>query len=354
MSVEVKQVVIDPRSQRVISGDDQFFNSGPGVRLLRANMDPKVLRSYTDRGPREMRANALLSYDEWKRIETEILGPARLRMTLVNDIVTSPYGLVKTIPNGIGVPLLVGQYRTTTIEAKMSMSGEAKGDDNRPAYTPEYLPLPITYCDWNLDIRTMNMVRAMGGSVATDESVDAAMAIADYTEGVFCNGASAFTHGAGTIRGLTDHGSRITGSLLHAWSASATGGDDILNDVICMKAAMLADRHYGPWMIYVCPAYEAKLDANFVANYPGTIRERLLKIDGVIGIKICDKLASGSVVMVEFNPQTIQAVIGMPLTPVEWQEHGGMVSKFKNMQIVVPRVRKPAGCTYVGIAHYSI
>ena len=70
-----------------------------------------------------------------------------------------------------------------------------------------------------------------------------------------------------------------------------------------------------------------------------TLRERLLRIDQIQGIKTSEFIPYGTFVMVEMSPSTIQAVNGMDITTIQWQTEGGFEVHFKVMCILLPRMK---------------
>ena len=101
--------------------------------------------------------------------------------------------------------------------------------------------------------------------------------------------------------------------------------------------------HYGPWMVYIPTAYETALDDDYKAASDKSIRARLKEISGLIDIRVADVLGSSrgktQIVMVERTADVVRMVEGLPITNVEWNEQGGMITNFKVMTILVPQVR---------------
>jgi hypothetical protein len=93
-------------------------------------------------------------------------------------------------------------------------------------------------------------------------------------------------------------------------------------------------------MLYIPTAYETVIDGDYDVVSPGvTIRERIMKIAGISGIKVVDSLTADNVLLVQMTPDVVRLVRGMGLTNVQWATEGGMVTKFKVMAIMVPQIR---------------
>ena len=147
-----------------------------------------------------------------------------------------------------------------------------------------------------------------------------------------------------TIYSYVNHPDRNQVTLSVAWDDSAKTGKDIVDEIISLKQASINDRHYGPWMIYIPTAYETILDEDYVGSNPDTapnttIRQRILAIDKILGIKVVDTLAANNVLFVQMTSNVVRLVRGMGLQNVEWTTEGKFITKYKVMTIQVPQIR---------------
>jgi len=323
------------------------INSGTGYggvaeKLLRNNMDVSSLRT-----------NAVLTYDEWKDIDTVVLQEAQRRLVGVQDLISR--GLVRT-GGGLGSTVLQWQDMSDTDDAEVNMDGVSRGAKDRPEFDTNYLPLPIIHRDFSFSIREIESSRNRTSSQPLDLTMaeEAARKVAEKAESILFTGLSAYSLGTngGTIRGYTDHPDRNTQTLSQNWDASGKSGQEILTDVLNAKQALINDRHYGPFMLYIPTAYETVLDDEFSTNYPRSIRSRLLELDGLIGIKVSDFLTANNVILVSMQSSVVRMIEGLPLTTVQWETEGGMQVNFKVMTILVPQIRSTQG-NRSGIVHIS-
>jgi len=237
-------------------------------------------------------------------------------------------------------------------EAELSMDAASRAKKDRPEFSSKYLPLPITHKDFQLNVRQLEASRTRGESLDVTGIELATRKVNEKTEDMLFNGASAYSYGGGIIRGYTDHPNRNTGTLRAAWDASSTTGAMILADTTDMKQASITAKHYGPWVMYIPTEYETKLDENYTANYPGTIRKRILEIAGIEDIKTADYLTGSQVLLVQMTSDVVRLVEGLPITPVEWTIEGGTIFNFKVMTIRVPQIRADQDGNS-GVVHYS-
>jgi uncharacterized linocin/CFP29 family protein len=276
--------------------------------------------------------NATLRKDEWKALDTAVLDVAQDRLVGVADLETR--GLVRNIPNGLGTT--VDQYEDfSDIEpAAVSMDAVTRGQNDRVEIDINSLPLPITHKDFQINIRTLNASRTLGATLDTTMTEKSTRKVGDKLEDMLFNGLSTYTFGGGTIYGYTDFPSRNTVTLT-AW----TTGEIALADVISMKQASIDDKYFGPWMLYIPKNYETVMDNDFKSNSDKTTRQRIKEIEGIIDVKVSDKLADSNVVLVQMTSDVVRMVKGLGITVVEWQTEGGMIFHFKVMTIQVPQLR---------------
>lgn len=281
-----------------------------------------------------LRTNALLRTDEWVQYDTAVIKAARLRLRGVRDLLSR--GLVFRT-NGMGKTVLEYEDLSDLTGANMSMDGLVRGNADRPTYDMKYLPLPIIHKEFNVNARVLAASRNTGEALDTTMAEQAAHVVAEKAETILFQGSSSFTFGGGVIYGYTDHPSRNTTTLTAAWT-SATG-EQIVTDVRAMKAALLADRMYGPYKLYIPSNYETVLDADFKSNSDKTVRARILEIANISEVEVIDYLPANNVVLVQMTSDVVRWVEGMPITNVQWDEQGGMSTEFKVMMIGVPQLR---------------
>lgn len=293
---------------------------------------------------------ATLRKDEWLQYDTAVVREARIRLGAIADL--EGRGLVYNLTNGLGKTVLETENLGEFSVAEISMDGISKTQGDRAGFGTGYLPLPIVHKDYFINARVLASSRTTGDPLDTTSAELATRQVVEKMEDMLVNGSGTYTFGGGVIYGYTDFPSRNTGSLGSAWNVSGYTGQDILEDVLAMKQAAIGDRMYGPYILYVPVAYETILDEDFKANSDLTIRARLKQIEGISDVKVCDKLTTGNVLLVQMTSDVVRIVNGMAIAPVEWQEQGGMVLHYKVMGIKVPQIRatQAGRC---GIVHYS-
>lgn len=281
-----------------------------------------------------LRTNDVLLYDEWKEIDKAVLKAYQDRLVGTSDLISR--GLVYNLGNGLGKTVLGYQDASDIEDAQMSMDGVTRGRKDRPEFDINYLPLPITHADFSFSAREIEASRNGNMPLDTTMAELAARKVAEKIETVLFTGASTYTFGGGVIYGYLDEPNRNTYTITTNWDDS---GAIPLDDVINMKQALINDRCYGPYVLYIPTNWELALDEDHSSYYAITRRERLLKIAGISDIKVADKLTSDYAVLVQMTSDVIRLVNGMNITTVQWDTEGGMQVNFKVMAIQVPQTR---------------
>lgn len=321
-------------------------------RLLASNFDPRVLRPYLGKddrpyitrnmGGKEIAIptnNATLRYNEWKLLDDAIIEASRPRLMLVNDLRSR--GLTYNIPNGMAHTVLMTERQGDITDAAISMDPHRRADADLPEVDLVNLPLPVIHKDFFLTARQLAVSRNNGSPLDTSTAVMAARKVAEQAEQLALGTLGTFAFGGGTIYGITNFPQRITKIMASPVSSPYTP-DETVRDLLAMKQASVDKFHYGPWILYVSPAWSQWLDDDYAKsgwNTGITLRERLKKIDGITDIKTADYLTGYQMVLVQTSVGVIREVIGMDMTTVQWESEGGMRLNFKVMAIMVPQIR---------------
>lgn len=345
------RAIVDLINNGIASGD-------VANRILRQGMNPANYRPYIGEDGRTYitvhiggdkkkpenykaiplnNANAVLRPTEWKALDAVVLGISDTRLNGINDLITN--NLVYNLGNAMGTTILETHDISDAMEAELTMDGISRGKGDRVEFGVNYLPIPIIHSDYEINMRVLEASRNMGNSLDMVEAERAARKVSEKLEAMlFTN--TTYAKGGGTIYSYLNHPSRNLLTLSAAWDASGVTGADIINDVKAMKQKSINARHYGPWMIYIPTDYETVLDGDYDTATPGTtIRERIMKIEGIKGIKVNDTLAADNIVMVQMTSDVVRLVRGLPIQNVQWKTEGDFVNKFKVLTIQVPQIR---------------
>jgi len=337
----------------VAQGEIAAFMAANGkldVHALRPYVDPKSGRSYITAyiggdpdNPKSYRAlpiqaNATLRRDEWKLLDDAVLKLSEKRLGGIQDLITA--GLTYNIGSGMSTTVLEWHDVSDALEADLTMDGVTRAQGDRPDYTTNYLPLPIIHADYELNARVLSASRNMGNPLDTTLAERAARKVSERLENMLFT-VTTYAFGGGTIYSYLNHPDINGVALAENWDAAGKTAAEILADAIAMKQASIDHFHFGPWQLYVPTSYETVLDEDYdvAGASTQTIRERILRIDGINGIKVIDSLPDDNVLLVQMTSDVVRLIRGMGIQNVEWQTEGKMITKYKVMTIQVPQVR---------------
>ena len=301
---------------------------------------------------------ATLRRDEWKMLDEVVLGVSESRLGGVQDLIS--HGLTFNLGNGMGSTVFEWHDVSDALSAVATMDGLSRGENDRPVYQTNYLPLPIIHADYEINSRVLAASRSLGNPLDTTMAERAARKVNLLLEQMlFTNTTYAWgtadDRSRNSIYSYINHPDRnlVTLSTYGAWTASAATGATILASVLAMKQSSINDYHYGPWVLYIPTAYETVLDSDYDTTTPGTtIRERILKIAGIEKVQVVDTLTAANVLLVQMTSDVVRLVRGMPVQNVEWKSEGNFVTNYKVMTIQVPQIRSDQAGTS-GIVHMS-
>lgn len=326
---------------------------GKSYMTVYKGSDPTKLSNYSIV---PINTNATLRRDEWKTLDEAILAESRYRLGGIEDLITN--GLTYNLGNAMGTTVLEWHDVNDTLEADVTMDAITRSKGGRPKFQHNYLPIPIIHVDYEINARELATSRNMGNGVDVVDAEMAARRVSEKLENMlFTDTTYAFggtdSRTRNSIYSYINHPDRNLVTLSTNWDAAAKSAADLLNDVINMKQSSINARHHGPWMLYIPTAYETVLDQDYDTTTPGiTIRERILKISGIKGIKEIDTLAANNVFLVQMTKDVVRLVRGMGITNVQWETEGKFLTKYKVLTIQVPQIRSDQSGRS-GIIHLS-
>lgn len=287
-----------------------------------------------------LRTNDVLRKDEWKLYDTALVEVARKRLVGVQDLISM--GLTKSLPNALGITRVEWETATEMTPADVSMSGIMQSQNDRIEFDLTGIPVPIIHKDFNINLRALEASRRTGMPLDTMQVERATRQVVEKIESMLFLGYTGLGSN-NTIYGYTNATNRntVTSTNSHDWDTDSTG-EEMVTDILAMQAKMVEDNFYGPYGIYVTTAAYTRMGADFKSNSDRTILERLLAIPGISFIKPSKDVPAKQQIMVQFDRDVVDMLIGFQPTLVEWESHGGFVQNFKVMAIMLPRVRNDA------------
>lgn len=315
--------------------------------LIANDFDPGVLRpyigkdgrSYVNRNGKSLVTNApaTLLKDEWIQLDTAVIKAATPRLKFVADV--RGRGLNYNIPNGMGSTVLQSQNVGDINGAVISMDGLKRGENDRPHFDIENLPLPIIHKDWFFSARELATSRKGGSPLDTTMAEMAGRKVAESVEQLALGQLATYTFGGGTIYGLSNTPHALSKTLT-APTAQGWTPKTLVEEILEMRKQSQDAFHYGPWVLYFAPSWDICLDQDYSDNKGDiTLRQRIQQITGISAVTTLDYLTNYDVAMVQMTSDVIRMVIGMEIINIQWDTNGGLQKNFKTMCIIVPQFR---------------
>jgi len=315
-----------------------------GRHYIANNQDGKLIATPTTN------ATATLRRDEWKLIDDAVLQVAQASLGFVTDLRSK--GLTFNIPNGMGKTVLEGERVGDITPATISMDPARKSEGDRPEFDTYSLPLPVVHKDFFFNARQIATSRNNGGGIDTLMVQLATRKVMEEVEKLALGVSSSFSYGGGSVYGLTNFPQRLTKTLT-APTASGWTPKTLVTQILDMRAKSVANYYYGPWGLYVSPAWDPYLDEDYsTSKGDNTLRQRIASITGIQSIVTANFLTGNQIALVQLTNDVVREVIGMDVTTLQWETDGGMRLHFKVMAIMVPQLRADIN-DQTGIVHGS-
>jgi uncharacterized linocin/CFP29 family protein len=297
----------------------------------------------------QFRSMSVLREDDWREFDSVVTNVARDRFSLVTDLMSR--GLTRGLTNPLAVTQLSWDRVSEMNDAQVDMTVEAPDVKDRVLFAQDSMPLPIIHKGFSLNLRTLLASRRQGTGVDTLQVERATRKVVEKIESLFIGTSTYATGIAGSIYGLTTHPQRNTDSVTASWAtATAT---QIVGDVLKMIKALEADNMYGPYGLYVPKAALQNMRNDYgTAGDIRTILQRVLEIPEIAYVKSNMFLTGNNVVMVNLTRDVIDVIDGFQPRLIEWQTQGDMVTEFRVMAMILPRIKRDYD-NQSGIAHFS-
>lgn len=290
-----------------------------------------------------------LRKEEWIMLDRTVLTVARKELRAWGDLeAASPYGGF----DGMSKTILEHETMSDPGQAVVDMDGLTDATTDRPKWQLEGLPLPITHSDFNYGSRELAVSRNSGTPLSDHSAEAASRRVAESVEKTTIGVTTGITYGGGsstptygrasTVFGYTNFTNRVTRTT----NTVPTGNNPEVTvaDVLAMRQSLYNVNHKGPYMLYHSTDWDLYLDNDYARlggnNASMTLRNRLRSIEGIQDVRRLDYLTNTfTLLLVEMDKRTAQAVNGLPITTIQWPSKGGFQQNFKVLCIQVPRLR---------------
>lgn len=306
---------------------------GPGFRLMERHSESAD----------GLRTLAPLPDNSQKVIDSAVVQVGMDRLTVVSDILAR--GLTFNLTDALGVTQIEWLASNKVGNAQRTMSPEVRQENFLPDLLANRLPVYLTTSGFELDIRTLKMSRRAGMPLDVANVASATRAVNESIEDAAVNGATTLDGQDLQVAGYKAPG-LINAPNAATQNLTATAWDAtpdplvIFAEVQQMMSKLRGNKKFGPYILYVNTEVGAVMDGDYVTAAPqNTIRERLLKLDGLSEIKTADTLPINKVVLVQMTSDVLDIVVGQRPTVIPWTSLSGMTFHNLILAIMIPRIK---------------
>jgi uncharacterized protein DUF6260 len=269
----------------------------------------------------QLRSLSPLPDEAQRLIDRAVVNVGLERLTVIADVLNA--GLVFPLDDWLGTPEVYWESASKAGDARRVMDPEARGENQQQDLTPHRIPVYATIDDYRFGVRLMRTAARNNYPIDTSMVEQATRRVNESLEDQAINGA-AIAVGGNSAPGLLNAPNKATWNFSggEAWDAAGHDGQDILSDTLAGIAKLQANNRFGPYHLWVPTLYGNKLNENFVVNYPGTIRERLLAIDSIRGISVADRLPADTVVLAQMTSDIMDVILGQSPIALSWRGMG--------------------------------
>ena len=252
--------------------------------------------------------NALpLPKDMWGTWDHEGIAIQRSTLGVFNDLAAS----VAT-PMPIGKLVAYFQTISDSGQANVTLDGRNDGRTDKPTFTYNGTPLPITNSPFSYGWREVEAARSEGFQLDSAGRDNAMRKVAEKLESIVLSGDTSIMVGGAALVGLRtapQRNTRSTGVTLNA----ATGAQWLAEFTATLKL-LHADNFKTPATIYVnWSDWFYATSTEFTTGYPKTIAQRVLELGGVKEIIPVDSINANEIIALIKDKRTVQLLNGMPM-----------------------------------------
>lgn len=296
-----------------------------------------------------MHHNALLRKDEWLELDRVVLDTAKVELNGIQDLIS--LGLVKRL-GGLGSKVSAYERISEMTAATVSMSVDVPGEKDRLEYTMVNVPIPVIFKDFSFDLRDLSAARQTGDPLETDHIAAATRVVTEGMETMLFSGSSEQLGGY-IIYGYTNHPNRVQSTAVALGGGDWGTAGNAYKTIQGALASLRAMGFRGPFMVYASSTQYGQTLNYFSANDSRSEKVVILQnMPEVRDIKPSFELSDGVVVVAQMTSNVVDLAVGFSLAPVSWVEMGGMISQYRVMTALAPRVKADAN-SRCGVVHIT-
>lgn len=280
-----------------------------------------------------LRNFAVLDHEDWIDLDDVVLESYHDRLLAVQNLIDR--GLTHDAGD-FGETISQYSKISEMTTARRSMYASADQELTRVTYSQVQVPIPVTFQDFSLDVRTLRAGRRRGQALDTVQAEEAARVVGESIESMLFDGDLTVMADI-PIYGLRNHPNRniVSGST---WGTAS----NIIPNVQSAVALLRADNRPGSYMMYLHADQYGEVTAVNTAT-DRTYRQILLEaIPDLEDIVWASKCTAGEAVLHSMDRGTVDMAITEQFLPIEWEGMGGLRFNMRAMAMMSPRVKADA------------
>lgn len=339
---------------------DGVASGNLAARLLECDMDPNAMRPYRwrdgktyidkwvgndDKGnpqykPVRVNNDSVVPWEVWREIDRTVVETALPELRVIADLQAA--GLGRTV-DAMSVGVLTHYKRSRSASSRVVWNPAVRARRDRPKYAPAHTPIPFIESEWGFELRDLRMAARGGINLDFDQIRDATRSVLETAEDMVLGTGTAYDFNGYTMPGILNFGDAETQVLSDpaggGWSPSVLYGE-----INAMRQKSINNNFLGPWFLYFGYEWDLYLNKDYSALNPAgqTLREKLLALDGISGIRILRRMTGKKVILIQLTDSVIRLYNGMPLRAIQWESPDGFVVQGKIITSIVPQPRSDA------------
>lgn len=268
---------------------------------------------------------APLPFFAQQEIDGQVLQVGLERLTIVRDFLSA--GLIKSIPDWLGVMSLYWESVGKQGGARRTMIPNARGENSRADRIGTRLPIFCTVDDFELNARELMASQRANQPLDVSEAAASTRRVNEAVEDQAINGWGINVSGNSAPGLLNAPGANnyiYKGAT--AWDDPSKVGGDIMSDVKGMMTLLNNAKRYGPYNLYIPTNYGIALIDDYKTYGTTSILGRLQQIQAGgrnLQIEVADLLPVNRTAMVQMTSDVADVVVGQEPTELSWEDNSG-------------------------------
>lgn len=230
-------------------------------------------------------------------------------------------GMVKLIPNWVGVPSVKRKRIGRAGIAHVSMVPETRGERFRVDQESDTYPLPCFWANFDYSVREEAHAARLGEGLDTTHIENATVNVNSRSEEQAIYGLVDKDGSAMKIDGLAAPGILSSTNVFDYATWTGLTGVQIVDIVNGALEKQRVAKRRGPQTLFLPGNYSFTVNKQFTAGYEKTILSALRELEYAnrkLDVQIAESLPDNRVALMEMTRNTGQVVIGQQPTPISW------------------------------------